>query len=608
MLPGFLDEVEAALSPSTGHPELTLARYQPENYPAGQPQIDTDLAIVGLIRSGLLKRFESSCYAFARTLEKMVKEHDLFVKALESGYVVRKDLLHELSAASDDDEIAELLEEGEEETEPAENYNVADLRRDVLHDRSVLERLRVRAAAVKPEADPKLAMLVEELARLAKEAKDEAIEPEDERRKRKVLIFSFYADTVNWIEEFLRRVIDRDPRLAAYRGRTVSVAGDEARGGVSRRDAVWGFAPESAEAPAARPGEEADRFDIMLATDVLAEGMNLQQARNIINYDLPWNPMRLVQRHGRIDRIGSRHDRVFLRTYFPDQQLDRLLNLEGRVRRKLAQAAASVGVEVAPIVDGAQRDVSFAETRDEIERLHNNDPALYEAGGTAGAAQSGEEYRQELRRGLLKYGDQIEGLPWKAGSGLVKGSQRGHFFCAQVGKRVYLRFVPLAEGGSRGPIVKEIGTCLRVIECSETTPITLPADLKQTAHVAWEVARRDIFDAWTFETDPANLQPKVSKFNRELAEFLRANQPDGVAQGRFEATLDAIEAPCSMREQSMLRAVFEDTHASPKAKSKAIVEEVEKIGLEPFHAPTPLPPISSEEVHLVCWMAVERAS
>lgn len=608
VLPGFLDEVEAALSPATGHPELTLARYQPENYPAGQPQIDTDLAIVGLIRSGLLKRFESSCYAFARTLEKMVKEHDLFLKALETGYVVRKELLHELSAASDDDEIAELLEESEEETEPATNYNVADLRRDVLHDRAVLERLRLKAAAVTFETDPKLAKLVDEIAKIAKEAKDEAIDHDDERRKRKVLVFSFYADTVDWIEVYLRRAIERDPRLAVYRGRMVSVAGDEAREGVSRKEAVWGFAPESAEAPAPKPGEEADRFDIMLATDVLAEGMNLQQARNIINYDLPWNPMRLVQRHGRIDRIGSRHDRVFLRTYFPDQQLDRLLNLEGRVRRKLAQAAASVGVEVAPIVDGAERDVSFTETRDEIERLHHNDPTLYEVGGTAGAAQSGEEYRQELRRGLVKYGDQIEGLPWKAGSGLAKGSQRGHFFCAQVGKRIYLRFVPLAQGGSRGQIVKEIGTCLRMIECSETTPITLPADLKQTAHASWEVARRDIFEAWTFETDPANLQPKVSKFNRDLADFLRANQPDGVAQVRFEACLDAIEAPCSMREQNMLRAVFDDKHLNPRAKSKAIVEEVEKIGLEPFHAPEPLPPIAPDEVHLVCWMALEPVS
>jgi hypothetical protein len=79
--------------------------------------------------------------------------------------------------------------------------------------------------------------------------------------------------------------------------------------------------------------------------------------------------MRLVQRHGRIDRIGSQHKEVFLRTFFPDRELNRLLDLERRVRRKLAQAAASVGVESAPIQGGHEADRAFTETREEIERL-----------------------------------------------------------------------------------------------------------------------------------------------------------------------------------------------------------------------------------------------
>lgn len=606
VLPGFLDEVEAALAPAAGHPELTLARYQPENYPVGKLPQDSDLAIVGLIRSGLLKRFESSCYAFGKTLGKMVREHDLFIKALDSGYVVRKELLHELSAASDDDEISELLESSREHSEPAAQFNVDALRRDVLRDRSVLERLRTKAAIVAPDSDPKLAALVDELAAIAEQAEAEAIDRDDQQQKRKVLIFSFFADTVDWIEDYLAVAIDGDDRLKAFRGRVVSVAGEDGRGGISRRDAVWGFAPESAEAPEAN-SQDADRFDIMLATDVLAEGMNLQQCRNVINYDLPWNPMRLVQRHGRVDRIGSPHDRVFLRTYFPDVQLDRLLNLEGRVRRKLAQAAASVGVEVAPIVDGAERDASFAETRDEIEKLRRNDPELYEAGGTAGAAQTGEEYRQELRRGLSMFGDQLRDLPWKAGSGLAKGSKRGHFFCAQVGERVYLRFVPMSVDGINTELLSEVGTCLRLIECVEATPMVMATDLKQTAHQAWERAREDIHSSWMYETDPANLQPKVSRLNREIAEFLRANQPSDIAQARFEAALDAIEAPCSVREQNMLRGVYGAEFTSMTACAKAVIIEIERIGLEPFRAPEPLPPIGPDDVRLLCWMAIEMA-
>lgn len=544
-------ELETALDPPDGSlPLLTLARYQPENYPAGQQSSALDTAIVGLIRSGLLKRFESSVHAFACTTEKMAREHELFLKALDQDVVLRKTFFQELSAAEGDDELIDELIESGEHTEPASAYDVATLRRDAESDRKLLAEMHRRTARVKDHEDPKLAELVKELVKVVEHAREEAATPEDERRSRKVLVFSFYEDTVNWIEGFLDRVIERDKRLACYRGRMASVAGNEVRHGVSRRDAVWAFAPESSGAP---PGSQEDKFDLMVCTDVLAEGLNLQQCRNGINFDLPWNPMRLVQRHGRIDRIGSPHKRVFLRTYFPDAQLDALLNLEARVRRKLAQAAASVGLEVAPIERGAEGQQSFTEAREEIERLRQNDASIYERGGTVSSAQTGEEYRQELRKALIKRGGEIRLLPWKAGGGLVKGKRRGHFFCAIVGKRIYLRFVPV-DGGD---ILSELGTCLRLIECSEDTPMVMPLDLKQTAFSAWQKARQDIFASWTYETDPAHLQPKVAPLNRRIAEHVRKYPPPGVDQTRVEKCLDAIESPCSVREQNLLREIFE---------------------------------------------------
>jgi superfamily II DNA/RNA helicase len=147
------------------------------------------------------------------------------------------------------------------------------------------------------------------LAEIDKQARNEGLDEQDIRDKRKVIIFSYFADTVGWIAEHLKSALETDRRLASYRGRMVSVVGDESLDGVSRTKAVFGFAPESSEAP---PGADQDLYDILLSTDVLAEGVNLQQARNIINYDLPWNPMRLVQHHGRIDRIGSPHRDVYV--------------------------------------------------------------------------------------------------------------------------------------------------------------------------------------------------------------------------------------------------------------------------------------------------------
>ncbi len=600
VLPGFVAELEEKLVPDEdGRVVLTLARYQPENYRAGAASAPGDTAIVGLLRSGLLKRFESSVHAFARTLERMVREHDLFLEGLDRGVILRKELLRELSAAEDEETLVEELLESGGEVEPAAGYDVAALRRDVTADRALLAQWQQRAASVSADADPKLAALVEELARIARQAREEAASDEDERQRRKVLVFSAYEDTINWIEAFLDRALDKDRRLAAFHGRMASVAGGESRRGVSRSEAVEGFAPKSV---GVRPEPE-DRFDLLLSTDVLAEGFNLQQCRNIINYDLPWNPMRLVQRHGRVDRIGSPHPRVFLRTFFPDDQLDALLNLEARVRRKLAQAAASVGVEVSPIEGGREGHQTFAETREEIEKLARNDPGIYERGGTESAAQTGEEYRQELRRALLQRGEEIRQLPWKAGSGMAKGRERGHFFCAQVGRRVYLRFVPLAGG----PLVREIATCLRLIECDEATPRVLPDELRQTAFDAWQRARQDIFESWTFETDPANLQPKVPRLNREIAAHLRQYPPPDQPQDRLVRALEAFEAPCSLREQKALRAVFEPACPDPATRSRALVEEIERLGLEPYHPPDPLPPIRPEDVRLVCWMGIEAA-
>lgn len=597
VMPGFIARLEEILMPERGEPLLRMARYQPERYPAGGSPLPGDTALVGLIRSALLKRFESSAGAFQGTLRKMMREHKTFLVGLARGVVARKEFFHEVSAADQESDLDELLE-ASDSVDDGNEYDLAALERDVAADIALFEEMEAAAARVRTANDPKLAALVEELAAIAAEAEAEAIDKEDARRRRKVIVFSQYEDTIDWVEEHLKTALRKDPRIRAYAGRSASVSGEESRGGVRRDEAVHGFAPVSTQAP---PALSEDRFDLLLSTDVLAEGMNLQQCRNIINFDLPWNPMRLVQRHGRIDRIGSPHEHVFLRTFFPDAQLDRLLNLEARVRFKLAQAAASVGVEVTPIERGSQREQSFAEARDEIERLHRADPSIYERGGTEGAAQTGEEYRQELRKALGIFGDRIERLPWRIGSGMARGARVGYVFCATVGGRVYLRFVPQ---NSTDPVESEVGACLRMIECADTTPRRLDPEMALGAYGAWARACAHVFDSWMFETDPANLQPKVRPLNREVAAFLREYPPVNFEQSRIDRCLDAIEAPWSLREEKVLRNLWEQVFSSRSEKTAAVIDLVERIGVEPFRAPTPLPPIGESDIHLICWMAI----
>ncbi len=599
VLPGFFARLQDILMPPSGNPLLRLARYQPEQYPRGGRRAAIDSALVGLLRSALLKRFESSAQAFRSTLARMIRQHEIFLVALDRGQVVRREFFRELSAADDEEADVDDLLDGTEHVDDVGAFDVAALRADVVKDLDLLREMAAAAASVKPSNDPKLAALVEELARVAKGAANEAIDDDDARQKRKVLVFSHYEDTIDWIEEHLLPVVAHDPRLAPFRGRVASVSGADRRSGISRQKALNGFAPIST---GALPPNDEDCFDLLLCTDVLAEGMNLQQCRNVVNYDLPWNPMRLVQRHGRVDRINSPHREVYLRTFFPDAQLDALLNLESRVRRKLAQAAASVGVEDAPIERGVTGDQSFAETREEIERLHREDASIYEAGGTAGAAQTGEEYRQELRKAIEKYGDAIRDLPWRSGSGMRKGAKSGHLFCAAVGDRIFLRFVPI-EGSAE--ITRELGTCLRLLECTESTARVMSDAMARAAFTSWERARADILGAWTFETDPANLQPKIRKLNREVAEFLRVNPVAGIDRARLDRCLDAVESPWPRREENLLRVAWERAFESKGERALHLLSVIEGIGAEPFHAPDPLPPISAEEIHLIAWMAIE---
>lgn len=605
-LPGFLDEFATALAGEGTDHELNLARYWPSRYkrdldPEEDPDWAREGALVGLIRSGLLKRFESSVHAFAETAARMADANDAVLEALDQGYVPSPQAIDEWQEVDSDAAWEELLEETG--SEPASAYDVEKLRADVRQDRDLLRRFTRKARTLSRDRDPKLEALIESLAEIAREAEREGTDAEDARQKRKVLIFTYFEDTVEWIEEHLLDAVDEDDRLAPYRDRIASVAGSDSRRGITREAAVYGFAPRSTEAPA---GRQEDRFDLLVATDVLAEGMNLQQCRNIINFDLPWNPMRVVQRHGRIDRIGSPHSRVFMWCFFPARKLDELLELELRVRHKLAQAAATVGLESEVIPGSETVDRNFADTREQIEALRREEGDLLETAGEDPGAHSAEEYRQELRRGLIERSDEIRNLPWAAGSGMA-GRRTGHFFCARVGDKVRLRFVPLKD---EEEIEQKTLSCLRMVTCSRDTDRYLPDGMRTQAYKAWERARRDIFEEWQYATDPANLQPRIRPLFRQVADHLRDHPPTEMDQDELKEVLESVEAPRGMRHENALREVWnrfhdeEDEVAEPKALSAALVEKVRELGLQPYRPPEPLPPIEEEEIKLVCWMAV----
>ncbi|HXG69614.1 MAG TPA: helicase-related protein, partial [Gemmatimonadaceae bacterium] len=592
VLPGFFEEVASVLQPEEGDPPLTMARYSPSRFRVSGESDSREVALVGLIRSGLLKRFESSAHAFAMTLQRMVQGHDTFMDALDEGVILNSEALAQLAETDSDEEWEEILSLGER-IDTGE-VNVSALRGAVGRDRDLLEGLRLRAASVSAAADPKLQLLVDELVSIVQHAEEGATSEDEIRNRRKVIVFSYFADTVRWIHDHLLDVFASDHRLSAYRGRMAVVSGDDE----GRKSAVYGFVPVSSEAPA---GYDEDKYDVLITTDVLAEGVNLQQAGRILNYDLPWNPMRLVQRHGRIDRIGSPHRNVYITCVMPARQLEELLALEDRIRRKLAQAAASVGLdsEVLPGVESVDR--YFADDVAEIRKLLEGDATLFSLAGEDPRAHSGEEYRQELRRALQNRESELRSLPGGAGSGLRRGSEAGHFFCARVDDKVLMRFVPLDPAQ---PLRRDALSCLRVITCDPETPRVLPDEMREAAYPAWDRARADILSEWARAADPATMQPAIRPLFRAAAEHLRRHRPPEMTLVDQTQLIESLEAPRSMRDERALRKAFRPDENLGEQGSREIARFAKERGFQPWRPPEPLPPIEAEDVSLVVWMAI----
>ncbi len=657
VLPGFFDRVAAALEPnpesssppdgSTAEPAsvdpldtsnrsplteastpraLTLARYTPSGYllsNTGDPGSGTkveayEMQNAGLLRSALLKRFESSPYAFVKTCKTMVHSHDAFLQLLPKGKVATGEALADwINTDSDDaNEVDVYLDLHQDILESTTNYDVMALTEAVTKDRDLLEDLADTASKVTRDRDPNLAVIVEELANISAEAKAEGLSDAQVRNKGKVLIFSYFADTVNWVYEHLKQVTGDDERLAPYRDRVASLSGSEG----SKARVLWGFAPETT---GARSGSNEDLYDIVVTTDVLAEGVNLQQCRHIINYDLPWNPMRLVQRHGRIDRIGSFHDEVFIRCVFPDAQLNSLLGLQDRIQRKIRQAAASVGVgqDIIPDEPGAERN--FAETpqeiekRQRIEQLRGGDSELFVSGGPSRGTISGEEFRRELQNALEDedLAERLKTLAWGSGSAMIDryrdpGDPTGFVFCVRVGdwEKPIFRYVEINSDPGTG----SHGVLHDTLECLDRarppdgwdTPQDMDEHTRRLAFQAWKTAADDIELHWNQFADKASFEPKLPKALHDAQNLLRQHAPSGRNQTDIDNAVDALSVGLTELRVRVIRNAMRSADGDPSAQAEAVLREVKNLGLKPVTPPEPLPPIKADDVHLVCWQAL----
>ena len=619
-LPGLFAEVEYALAGAEGPEEkdadiedpnrLSLGRYTPSRFLPEEDEDRREIQFAGLLRSHVLKRFESSVFAFAETCRAMVKAHDAFLDVLAQGQVADAQALREWVATDSDDLDDWLIDGGLKKgvVEDAKVFDVEKMRAAVTDDRDLLQRFADRAATVAREQDPKLAELLKALKETVKEAESGATDDDNAKDRRKVVVFSYYADTVSWVAEYLRDAIASDPDLAPYVDgngvRLATLTGEEG----SNSKVLFGFAPKSSKAP---PGSDDDLFDIVVCTDVLAEGVNLQQARNVINYDLPWNPMRLVQRHGRIDRIGSQHKSVVIRCLM-DDELDRFLQLEERLMTKVTKAAKSIGVEGEILPGSMISDHGFEDTKAEIERLRDEDAELFETAGERGSALSAEYYRQELKEGLASVSDRkiVEKMPWGAGSGYqdegLPAGQMRFVFCARVGDHplAQLRQVVI---GSDGALVVEADTqaALSRARATKQTGRSVSDGVHSSAYDAWAAVRSHILEEWKKGEDPrASLATGIPKAMREASELIGQVTPTDMSRAAADELQQALIGRYRETMVKVFRGIIRGDETDQR-KADRVAEEAKRFSLRKQEPPEPLPQIALEDIYLVCWQAVE---
>jgi superfamily II DNA/RNA helicase len=614
---------------------LLLSRYTSSGYAIDGPVEEYQVRNAGLLRSILLKRLESSPKALAHTLQVMATSHQEFLSAVDAGYILSGEALREWANAIDG-ELEEVLagfdEKKKSQVQDASDFKVDELVKDVNRDLTLLKELLSLAQAASHNNEPKVLKLVDELRNIAEQSRHPSKDGASQGDRRKVIVFSSYADTVKDLHSHVASAIsnsDKKDPLSDYKHRLpgfVTGARNSAEQ-QTKSSAIKGFAPQTAgDLDDAGNPYSKDEYDILITTDVLAEGVNLQQAGRIINYDLPWNPMRIVQRHGRIDRIGSSHTRVHLGCFFPDVALDKMLKLESTLQRKLAYAAASVGItEVIPGQNGVV-DISFAdalkqeedidENQAVIRQLHDGNAKFLEDGGE-GNALSGEEYRRRLLNAIdhASLKDEVLRLPFASGSGFVNQNtnQSGFVWCIRMGvhKEPWFAWTPVDsnwhvikdEDGNAVVDEDKLKSLVNADPTDEKRQRELEPKAYNAAFDAWAIAQKKVWEHWQEMTDPKAFLPDLPKAMRDAVQFVYGAQVEFSMAEKQDLNSKLNSVP-SHPVQRKIREILNE-QSSDNEKFRQLVEVVNLHGLRSAEPVEPLPAIALNDVRLITWMAVK---
>lgn len=283
-----------------------------------------EIGISRLMSTNLLKRLESSVNSFRLTLGRIETLISNTISKIDSGDSTVDD--YDMEDLDIDD--SEATVGGKKSQIRIADMDTVSWKRDLAADLEVLELLRLMLGDITPEHDTKLQTL--------KEVVYNKIDNPVNGNNKKVIIFTAFSDTAEYLYNNLAEQIFKDKGL-----HTAMITGDiDSRSTLKLKrkmdfnTLLTLFSPLSKEKAAIFPDIK-DEIDVLIATDCISEGQNLQDCDYLINYDIHWNPVRIIQRFGRIDRIGSKNDTIQLVNFWPDMTLDDYINLKGRVEARM---------------------------------------------------------------------------------------------------------------------------------------------------------------------------------------------------------------------------------------------------------------------------------
>lgn len=394
-------------------------------------QIDRENSLIHLMRVNLLKRMESSINSFTLTIEKLLDNNKNLINIIDN---YEQEYIEDMSIEDidiDDENFTEQLI-GNKVKVLIQDIDKIKWRQDLQSDIDKLEAIYQESIQISPSRDKKLLTLKENILQKIQN-------PINENNK-KVIIFTAFADTANYLYENLAKYFKDDHTInsclitGSGNNKTTMQIRDK-----DLNSLLTNFSPISKDRAKTNP-QQNDEIDLLIATDCISEGQNLQDCDYLINYDIHWNPVRIIQRFGRVDRLGSKNSNIQLVNFWPNMELDEYINLEARVSGRMVLLDVSATGEE-NIIDTSNKEMNDLNYRaKQLKELQEQVIDLEDVSGSISITDlTLNDFRMDLMQFLKTNAQKLENSPLGLHSVVINDNQdllekfgKGVIFCLKL--------------------------------------------------------------------------------------------------------------------------------------------------------------------------------